>query len=186
MTTLKDLIINNYPKEVNLEDGTKVIFRPLLKDDQQGLLEYFQSLPEEDRACLKDEVTDPQVIENWIYDMDYDNLLPLLALHQRRIIGDATLHFSQIGWSKHQGEIRLTTDPQYRVRGLGTLLVQELIDVATQLGLEQLSAEMPPELDKAFYLFEKLGFKETAILKDFVRDLKGKETDLVLMTRSLI
>ncbi|MFP3867760.1 MAG: N-acetyltransferase family protein [Desulfobacteraceae bacterium] len=186
MTTLKDLIINNYPKEVNLEDGIKVVFRPLLKDDQQALFEYFQSLPEEDRACLKDEVTDPQVIENWIYDMDYDELLPLLALHQGRIIGDATLHFSQIGWSKHQGEIRLTTDPEYRVKGLGTLMVQELIDIATQLGLEQLSAEMPPEMDKAFYLFEKLGFKETAILNGFVRDLKGEETDLVLMTKTLI
>jgi len=186
MTTLKDLIINNYPKEVNLGDGTLVIFRPLLKDDQQALLDYFQSLPEEDRACLKDEVTNPQVIENWIYDMDYDNLLPILALHNGRIIGDASLHFSQIGWSKHQGEIRLTTDPQYRVKGLGTLMVQDLIDIATQLGLEQLSAEMPPEMDKAFYLFEKLGFKETAILKGFVKDLKGEETDLVLMTKSLI
>lgn len=186
MTTLKEIIINNYPQEVTLENGTWVIFRPLLKEDQQALVEYFQGLPEEDRFCLKDDVTDSKIIENWIYELDCDSVLPILALHNGRIVGDATLHFSQIGWSKHQGEIRLTTDPQYRVRGLGTFMVQNLIDIATQLGLEQLSAELPPELDKAFYLFEKLGFKETAVLKGFVRDLKGNQTDLVLLTKSLI
>ena len=40
-------------------------------------------------------------------------------------------------------------------------------------------------LDKAFYLFEKLGFKEVAVLKDFVRDKEGTESDLVLMLKTL-
>ncbi len=186
MKNLSDIIITDYPKTVALEDGTPITLRPLLKQDEKALLEYFQVLPLEDRLCLKEDVTDPKVIENWIFELDYHNLFPLIALIDGQIVGDATLHFSSIGWTKHQGEIRLTTSTHYRVKGLGTLLVQNLIDLATSLGLEQLSIEIPPMLDKAFYLFEKLGFKEAAHLKDFVRDIEGNESDLVLMVKSLV
>ena len=186
MDTLFALLIEKYPHTITLGDGTKVTLRPCMKGDEQALVEYFQSLPMEDRLCLKEDVTDPEVIANWVFDLDYDNIFPLLATDNGRIIGDATLHFSPIGWNRHEGEIRLTTDPQYRVKGLGTTLVQELIDIAKELGLEQLSAEMPPMLDKAFYLFEKLGFKEVAVLHGFVRDMEGSESDLVLMTKFLV
>jgi L-amino acid N-acyltransferase YncA len=181
MKTLSEILIKTYPKTVTLEDGTAITLRPLLKEDEAALVKYFQALPAEDRLCLKEDVTDPEVIKNWIYQLDYDNVLPLIAWHNGHIVGDATLHFSPIGWTKHQGELRLTTSTQYRVKGLGTILVQNLIDIATRLGLEQLSAEIPPVLDKAFYLFEKIGFKEVAHLEGFVRDLEGKESDLVLM-----
>ena len=51
--------------------------------------------------------------------------------------------------------------------------------------MEQLSAEIPPVLDKAFYLFEKMGFKEMAHLEGFVKDLEGDESDLVLLVKYL-
>jgi L-amino acid N-acyltransferase YncA len=185
MEDLVEILFKNYPKTITLEDGTQLTLRPLLKDDKQALLEYFQDMPAEDRLCLREDVTDPKVIENWIYNLDYDNVLPLIALHNRSIVGDATLHFSPIGWTRHQAEVRVTTDPLYRVKGLGTTLLQNLIDIATALGLEQLSAEIPPMLDKAFYLMGKLGFKKVAVLQGFVRDLEGQESDLVLMVKAL-
>jgi len=185
MEMLSDLLITKYPRSVKLGDGTQITLRPLMKDDEQALVDYFQILPPEDRLCLKEDVTDPKVIQAWIMDLDYDNIFPLVATDNGRIIGDATLHFSPIGWNRHEGEIRLTTDPHYRVKGLGTYMIEELIDIARELGLEQLSAEIPPMLDKAFYLFEKMGFKEVAVLQGFVRDMEGTESDLVLMTKFL-
>jgi L-amino acid N-acyltransferase YncA len=185
MDKLSEIIVTSFPKSISLDDGTPVTLRPLLKADEAALVEYFGSLPPEDRLCLKDDVGDPKVIENWIYELNYDTLLPLIALHNGNIVGDATLHFNPIGWTRHQAEVRLTTSTQYRVRGLGTILVQNLIEVATRLGLEQISIEIPPVLDKAFYLFEKMGFKEVANLKGFVKDLAGTESDLVLMVKYL-
>jgi len=185
MDALTEIIIRTFPQNITLDDGTSLTLRPMLKTDEAALLEYFGSIPPEDRLCLKEDVTDPKVIENWIYELDYDAVIPLIALHNSHIVGDATLHFNPIGWTMHQGEVRLTTATRYRVRGLGTILVQNLIDLATRLGLEQISIEMPPVLDKAFYLFEKLGFKEVANLKGFVKDLEGTESDLVLMVKYL-
>jgi L-amino acid N-acyltransferase YncA len=185
MENLTEIVISTYPKTVPLEDDTPVIIRPLLKTDEAALLEYFGGLPPEDRLCLKEDVTDPKVIENWIYELDYDNILPLIAINNDNIVGDATLHFNPIGWTRHQAEVRLTTSTRFRVRGLGTILLQNLIDIANQLGLEQIHIEIPPVLDKAFYLFEKMGFKEVAKLQGFVKDLEGNESDLVLMVKYL-
>jgi L-amino acid N-acyltransferase YncA len=185
MDKLSEILVSTYPQTIPLDDGSTITLRPLLKSDEAALVQYFGSLPPEDRLCLKEDVTDPAVIENWIYDLNYDTILPLVALHDGEIVGDATLHFNPIGWTKHQAELRLTTSTQYRVRGLGTTLLQNLIDVATRLGLEQISIEIPPVLDKAFYLFEKMGFKEVAHLKGFVKDLEGTESDLVLMVKYL-
>ncbi len=185
MENLVEVLINNYPKKLALENGNLVTLRPLLKSDEEALVEYFRDMPLEDRLCLKEDVTNPKVIENWIYELDYDHVLPLIALDNGHIVGDATLHFSPIGWTRHQGELRLTTDAGYRVKGLGTLLVRNLIDIATQLELEQLSVEIAPVLDKAFYLMEKMGFKEVATLKGFIKDIEGNESDLVLLIKHL-
>jgi L-amino acid N-acyltransferase YncA len=185
MNDLASILVKSYPMQVNLEDGTAITLRPLLKDDEQALLAYFQSLAPEERVELKEEVTDPKVIENWMETLDYDIMLPLVAFHEDRIIGAATLRFNLSAWTRHQGQVNLSTDPRYRAKGLGTLLIQNLQDIAGQLGLEQLTAEVPPELTKAFYLFEKLGFEKAAVLPDFVMDAAGRESDIVLMMKSL-
>jgi len=185
MDNLVEMLINKYPRKVVLEDNSQVTFRPLRKDDERALSEFFNNLPLKDRACLKEDVTDPKVIENWIYNLDYDNVLPIVATQNGKIIGDATLHFNPIGWTKHQAEIRLTTDITYRGKGLGTTLARDIIDIAKKLGIELLSIEMAPQLQEAFSLFEKLGFTQAAVLKGFIRDIDGNESDLVLMIKRL-
>ena len=91
MDKLLALLIGKYPQTVSLENGFQVTLRPLVKEDEEDLGTFFQDLPLEDRLCLKEDVTDPKVIENWIYNLDYDHILPLIALDQGRIVGDATL-----------------------------------------------------------------------------------------------
>jgi L-amino acid N-acyltransferase YncA len=185
MNNLAEILIKNYPKQVKLDDGTTVTVRPLLKDDEAAFLAYFQSLAPEERVELKEEVTDPKVIENWMENLDYDLMLPLVALHEDRIVGAASLRFSLSAWTRHQGQVNLSTNPQYRAKGLGTLLIQSLQDIAAQVGLEQLTAEIPVELTKAFSLFERLKFHKAAVLPGFVTDAAGRESDLVLMIKSL-
>ncbi len=185
MNNLATILVQTYPRKVKLEDGTAITLRPLLKDDEQAFLAYFQSLAPEERVDLKEEVTDPKVIENWMETLDYDLMLPLVALHENRIVGAASLRFSLSAWTRHQGQVNLSTDPRYRAKGLGTLLIQNLEEVAVKVGLEQLTAEVPPELTKAFYLFEKLRFQKAAVLPGFVMDAAGHESDIVLMIKTL-
>ena len=179
------MIHYQYPKSEVLKDGSQITIRPLRKEDEKILHEYFLRLPPEDRMCLRDDVTDPKVIENWILDLDYDVVLPLVALDVDQIVANGTLQFDPVGWTKHQGEIRITCDPGYRKKGLATTLIENLMWIAADFGLEQLTAEIAPALDEAYFLFEKLGFKEAAVLKDFIKDLKDNYQDLVLMVKNI-
>ncbi len=135
--------------------------------------------------CLRDDVTDPEVIENWIFDLDYDRVLPLVVLDGDQIVANGTLQFNPIGWTKHQGEIRITCYPKYSEKGLATILVENLMQIAVDFDLQQLTAEMATALDEAYFLFEKLGFQEAAILNGFIKDLQGGYQDLVLMVKNI-
>jgi ribosomal protein S18 acetylase RimI-like enzyme len=179
------MVLYQYPISENLKDGSQITIRPLRKEDEKILHEYFLRLPPEDRLCLRNDVTDPKVIESWIYDLDYDVILPLVALDGNHIVANGTLEFDPVGWTKHQGEIRITCDPQYRKKGLATILIQNLIRIAKDFGLEQLTAEIAPTLDEAYFLFEKLAFQEAAVLKDFIKDFQENYQDLVLMVKSI-
>ena len=179
------MILYQYPKSEALKDGSQITIRPLRKEDEKILHEYFLRLPIEDRMCLRDDVTDPKVIENWILDLDYDVVLPLVALDLNHIVANGTLQFDPVGWTKHQGEIRITCDPDYIKKGLATILIENLMELAVDVGLEQLTAEIAPGLDEAYFLFEKLGFQEAAVLKDFIKDLEENYQDLVLMVKNI-
>ena len=177
--------IYSYPKHIRLEDQTELTVRPLRKEDEKGLHNYFLKLPPKEVSRLKDDVTDPDLISKWIYNLDYDIIFPLVAMDNDRIVANGTLKFNAIGWRKHQGEIRATVDPEYRKKGLSTILIKDMIEVAKNMGLEQLTAEVSPELDEAYFLFEKIGFKEAAVLKNFIKDQEGRYEDLVLMILDL-
>lgn len=182
---LQNLLDERYPKGLSLRDGIYVTVRPLVREDRSRLLTFFRQIPEEDRLFLKDDVTDPAVIQAWCERINYDEVLPLLADVDGQIVGDITLHQQPRGWMSHVGKVRVVIHPQYRGRGLASRLIQEIIQVATDCGLDKLDAEfMAPQLS-AMAPFETLGFFKAAILPQHVRDLKGRAHDFVLMVYDL-
>jgi L-amino acid N-acyltransferase YncA len=178
--------ISVYPKLVPLRDGKEVTVRPMTPRDEGTLLDFFLRLPEEDRFYLKDDVTAPGVIAGWVRDLDYERVLPLLALQKDRIVGDATLHRRRGGARRHMGEVRVTVDPALRGRGLGTALLHELIDYASQVGLDTLVFELIEEAqDDAIDAARRAGFLVAARLANHVKDMQGKPHDLLIMSRLL-
>ena len=83
-------MLRDYPKEGTLKSGEKVTLRPMVREDEQKLLEFFLRLPEEDRLFLKNDVTDPKVIEPWAQNLNYEHVIPLLAVIGDIIIADDT------------------------------------------------------------------------------------------------
>ena len=179
-------ILYKYPKKFKNNDGKEFIVRPLRKEDEKPLFDYFNRFPKKDVIWMKNNLfSDLKVVESWIYDLDYDKILPLIAIIDDKIATVGTLHFSPIGWTKHQAEVRITSDPEYRKKGMASIVINDIVDLAIKTGLEQLTAETSPHLHKAFFLFEKLGFKEAGLLKNFLKDPDGNYEDLVLMVKDL-
>src|SRR6266446_6184452 len=133
--------LQKYPKEIRLKDGSKSRLRPLRKDDEKNFHEFFQAVPEAERMFIKHRVTELQVIRDWCQNIDLGRNLPLLALADGKIVGDATLHQQLGGWKRHIGRVSILVHPQYRGRGLARALISEIADLARHFGLEKVEAE---------------------------------------------
>lgn len=178
-------MFKDYPKTKKLKDGTTVTLRPMKTSDEKALHEFFINLRPEDRLFLKDDVTDPKVIHEWAKHIDFEKIIPILAFDGRKVVGDATLHRASHGWSRHVGEIRMVTSPEYRRKGLGLILAKEIFLLAQYLGIEKVEAEVMDLQEGAIHVFETIGFQKEALLKDYVKDLQGRKHDLIIMTQDI-
>jgi len=174
-----------YPKKVRLQSGTSVTIRPMVKEDADKLYAFFSRVPREDRLFLRDDVSIRDVIDSWTQELDYRKVLPLVAEVGGNIVGDATLHRRTFGWTSHVGKVRLVIDKDYRGKGLGTVLIEELIDIAKKAGLEQLVAELISDQTGALSAFKRLGFEKEAVFFNYVKDQVGEERNLVVMIKNL-
>jgi RimJ/RimL family protein N-acetyltransferase len=170
-----------YQKEGVLKDGSRVIMRPMVKEDREKLLDFFGNLDAKELSFLRNDVRDPAVIDHWVNHIDYNRVFPMVAEADGRIVGDITLHMRKIGWKRHLGNVRVVVAKDYQNRGLGTLLINEIVELAGEFGLEKLIAEIHLQALGAFNAFKKAGFSVKAVFEDLVKDPAGQSSDLVVM-----
>jgi len=174
--------IETYPKSIRLRDGTAADLRPLQEDDKARLLKFFERIPESERYYLKENVTSPGVILGWTSNVDFDRVVPIVAVAGDEIIADATLHRSRTPARRHIGELRVVVDPEYRELGLGRRLIRELLDIAAELGLHMATFELVAQRETpAILAAESVGFQVAATLKGRIKDMWGNYQDLVLL-----
>jgi RimJ/RimL family protein N-acetyltransferase len=101
------------------------------------------------------------------------------------VVGCGTLVRDPHSWSPHVGEIRMVVSLDVRGQGVGRALLQETFAVALGAGLEKLSAQMTVDQRAAIALFESLGFRAEALLRDHVRDVGGKTHDIVVLGHNI-
>jgi len=168
--------LSRYPRR--LEGG--LMLRPMQVDDETELAALFSRIPVDERQLFKEDVTRSAVVQGWIRNLDYSNILPLLVLDGGRVIADATLHRDRRGWSRHVAEIRVAMDPEYRGRGLATALVNEFVRLAPEIGIAILNAVMLDAQKNARGFFESVGFVHMATFPQNAIDLAGTVHDVLV------
>ena len=177
--------INTYQKEVKLKDGTKVLLRPMVAEDQDALYEFFKAVPREDARYLRDDVSSRLLVEKWAKNLDYKKTLPILALKDNAIIADATINRRRFGWKWHLGTVRVFVHKEYRNVGLGHLMIGELVDIAYKLGIEKLIVEIPELSTSAIHAFNREGFYRVAEIPNMVKDRENMPVDVVVMMKDV-
>lgn len=174
--------IPGYPTVHLTNDGTRISIRPMVPKDKNALLDFFKRIPEEDRFYLKEDVTDPRVIERWADNLDYSRVIPLLAEVGGKIIADGTLHRSRAGARKHIGEMRVVVDPAYRNKGVGRSLLHKLVELAKDKGVEKIMFELVADTEEAARRTATIqGFMPVAHLRNHIKDTRGNVHDLIIM-----
>jgi ribosomal protein S18 acetylase RimI-like enzyme len=172
-------------KTIMLKDQTEVVIRPMIRDDLERSVAFFQSLPEEDRRFLRKNVTKREVVEGRIREIETGVAQRLVALVDDDIVADAALELSGHGWEGHVGELRLVVARPYQRKGLGMVMARELYHLASAEGVEEIVVKMMRPQIGAQSIFRRLGFHEEVLLPDYVKDSEGTKRDLILMRCNL-
>ena len=175
-------VTNGYPRTINLPDGQRVQMRLMTAADRDAMLAFARGLPQEDLLFLRVDISDPEVVDEWIRNIQAGLSTTLLAFDGQGIVGYATVHRTRAPWTRGVGEIRVNVSGAYRARGLGRSLTAQIFDLARGLGLRKLMANMTTDQPGAQAAFRRLGFVPEALLADYVEDRNGTPRDLVMMS----
>ena len=177
--------IATYRNLVTLRDGTRVILRALSANDRDRLQSMFANISEDDAEAMRDNVKDPSAIQKWVEELDYSRVIPLVAVVNDEIVGDATLHLGR-GPYRHKAEVRIFLSKSYRQRGLGTAMLKALIDIAKRLELHLLTVEVNANRTSVIRAFRGLGFQMQTTLPDYFMKRDGETLDVALMILPLV
>jgi RimJ/RimL family protein N-acetyltransferase len=175
----------SYPRHIKTEAGS-VEFRLMSRSDEAAVLAFAQKLPTHDLLFLPRNISQPKVLTAWINEIERGAITSLLAVSDGKVVGCGTLVRDPHSWSPHVGEIRMVVSSEVRGQGVGRALSQETFAIALgAAGLEKLVVQMTVDQQAAIALFEGLGFKAEALLRDQVRDADGKKHDIVVLGHNI-
>ena len=162
---LRRFAIRPYPKELERQvdwDGHKLLIRPIRPEDENTLGDLLHSLAPED-SCMRFFATMRQLPRSQLArftQIDYDREMSLVAIER-----------GSDGKERSLGEVRVVADPDNEVaefavvvsstlkgKGLGRLLMQEIIDYARVRGIGTLHGETLADNQRMQHLAQLFGF----------------------------
>jgi acetyltransferase len=159
------LVISPYPKKYEtswkMRDGRTVTLRPIKPEDEPMWLEMFQKFSEQSIRyrffqIIKDT---PHEVRVRYSNIDYDREIGIVAElkedQQRKILGVVRLIIEP---DEKTGEIAFIVADPWQGLGLGSKMVDYMIEICKDKGLETVYAFMLPDNRRAINLLKKMGF----------------------------
>ncbi len=174
----------NYPREIDLK-GSRVTLRLMSGSDSSVALAFARALPAHDLLFLRRDITQPEAIEIWLNGIARGRITSVLAESGGQVQGYATVDRGELSWSPHVAELRVLVSAAMRGKGLGRLLTQEAFAIALGLGIEKIVAQMTVDQKGAIAVFEGMGFRPEALLRDQVKDRDGRKHDLLILAHEV-
>ena len=151
-------------KELKLGEKTVLLRGPRSKDAQM-LVDYLKTVCGETRflLCNPDEVKFTKEAELEFIEAKNasENSMMILAFVDGEYAGNCS--FQPAGGSrrtKHRTDIGIALFQQFTGFGLGRLMLEELLQTIRNLGYEQVELTVVGGNERAYHLYESLGFKE--------------------------
>jgi acetyltransferase len=158
------LVISPYPKKYEtvwkMRDGRQVLLRPIKPEDEPLWLDMFKSFSEEAvRYRFFNIIKDtPHEVRIRYCNIDYDREIGIVAELQngkRKFLGVVILITEADG---KNGEIAFIVVDEYQNLGLGSKMVDYMIEISKEKGLETIYAMMLKDNYRAIRLLRKMGF----------------------------
>jgi ribosomal protein S18 acetylase RimI-like enzyme len=109
-----------------------------------------------------------------------ENDIMYVACDGDLIVGNAIVERNRIERYKHRAEITVTVMRDYWGQGIGSKLMQMMIDFAVSKNIEILYLEVRADNERALSLYKKFGYSEIGVFKRFFK-IDNSYFDAVLM-----
>jgi acetyltransferase len=162
------LAISPYPKELekpgSLRDGTPLVLRPIRPEDEPLLQDLAQHMAPEDLRLRFFVPTRglSHALAARLSQIDYDREMALIALAPDPAAQDRSMIVGVGRFSadpdNRQAEYAVTVRTDWKGRGLGWLLMNEIIAVARDRGIAELVGYVLRENDNMLRMCRALGF----------------------------
>ena len=169
-------------QQINLKSGELLILRQAYRSDAKSIIDYFNSIGGETnflsfgagefRYTIEQE---EEILESYLRS---DNQVYILAMIKDEVAGAINLGASQKKRLKHIGEFGLSVRKKHWNKGIGTYLLQAMLDwTTTNSFIRKINLIVQVENLKAIALYEKFGFEvEGRIRRDSCIDGKFFDT----------
>lgn len=140
-----------------LRDGSTVRVRAMRPEDDKALLGLFTSLSEESRWLRFFSPTQGAALAAEAHrETNLDRTFGLLALsgEEERVVG----HAFYAGLDEHRAEVAFTIANDFQGRGLGTILLGQLAEVAVANNIQMFEAEVIAANHAMLHVFRESGF----------------------------
>jgi len=147
--------------DVVLHDGSTVRLRPVRREDEEGLRGFYAGLDVESRAFrFFSGAVDLDRVAASFADVDYARRYGLVAIRgERGIVG----HGIYVGGSDARAEVAFAVGEEMQGRGLGTILLAHLAEVAEEHGFETFVAEVLPQNHRMIEMFRESGLPTATV-----------------------
>lgn len=171
--------------EFKLKNGIKILVRTPKKNDLKQLLQFINSLIQEDTFILETKKKTLKEEKNWLNDV----LKKMKSGEKIYFVGEINNNIvavSRIGIyssrSRHIGEISFSVLRPYRNLGIGKILLKTLLIIGKKMKFKKLILGVLGNNKIAINLYKKFGFKEVTRVPKVIF-YKGKYVDDVLMMK---
>lgn len=172
-------------KIIKLKSGKELLLRRPKEEDAEAMIEYLNIVGGESDNLLfgKNEfrLTVEQEKEYIKSINDNENALMLLGIIDNKIISVSQVSASNRKRIAHNSELAISVKKEYWGMGIGTAVMESLIDFARSSNtIKTISLGVKGSNKKAQHLYEKLGFEKVGVHKNFF-NIDGNYDDEILM-----
>jgi len=151
--------------------------------DSKYLKEWLMDPGVRNAFPMNDELEVNDAVARWIYFHKYKS--SLTALYQGEPIGLATLYLQPYRRIAHQCEFGIIVDEKWRGRGIGALLIKNIIHLAkAEFRIELLHLQVYGG-NPAVRLYERCGFVEFGRQAHWLKDIDNQYVARIFMEKLL-
>ena len=169
--------------------GHELLLRCAREEDAQRLIDYLKTTSGETRFLIRepDEVTMTQEDERRFIRRQNESAsdVMLLAFYDGEFAGNASLMGMGPSRYRHRAGVAIALFQAYTGLGIGRAMIEALLAIAKECGIEQVELEVVADNERAIALYKKLGFEVYGTMPRNMKYRDGTYADVYWMMKRL-